>query len=462
MSKLPSEIEKLIENMELPAGVPADARDSIREAIESSRYLQLRMSKEIADGNLDGIAIRDRKGQLGHFDDAAKAVSIDVDVFRLYGNNRQQLGDALTFVMGHEVGHANTYADRQQALNTLKTAVRNGYWTEQPDGFVELTPMARDYIRFAGTDETRAEIEGWNAFASRVQDEPGALDREQLFERASRFTSLVKGDGAKYEFLNGVASKDALYLNYLTPDGKARTADAAAVSEQFFSPSLQAYYATQPLELAATYSRDFAKHTGQAPYETRINLKALGQTQQTLEAAGLDLDGKPFAVTDTSNGLNWIQLRGSGKPDKTPQPEQGVSPPRQLADQPDHPAFNDFERIRLAAQGSGRWGEEESRNIAASLLKRHTEDPLSQRLDQAVVGKPTKDGEVIVFAVYSPHGMQGPHFRTQVDGMQAAQEPAQRNLEQTEQIRQQQAQELAQQQAQQLDNPAHRGPHHSL
>jgi hypothetical protein len=462
MSKLPPEIEKLVGDIELPADVPANARDSVREAIESSHYLQRRMSNEMADGNLDGIVIRDRKGQLGHFDDRARAVSIDVDVFKLYGNNRQQLGDALTFVIGHEVGHANTRDDRQQALDTLKTTVRNAYWTEQSQGFVDLTPAAQEYIRFAGTDETRAEIEGWNAFASRVDGEPGELDRDQMFLRGSRFTNLVKDNGSNYAFLDGAASQDGFYLNYLAPDGKARTSDAKAVSELYFSPSLQAYYATLPLELGAAYSRDFAEHTRQDPYETRINLRALGQTQHTLEAAGLDLAGKPFAITDSSDGLNWIQLKSTGKPDKVPDLDREPAPHLQLADQPGHPAFNDFERIRLAALGSGRWNEDQCRSIAGSLLREYTADPISKRLDQCVVGNPTAKGEVNVFAVYSPFGDHGPNFRTHVEGNQAAQEPVQRNLEQVEQIRQQQTQDLLRQQTQQLDNPAQRGPSLSM
>jgi hypothetical protein len=132
-----------------------------------------------------------------------------------------------------------------------------------------------------------------------------------------------------------------------------------------------------------------------------------------------------------------------------------------LADQPENPSFSDFERIRSTAHASGRWNEEESRNIAASLLKEHAADPLCKHLHNVAVGVPTAKGEVNVFGIYSPFGDQGPHFATHVDGNQASKEQAQPNLEQVEQIKQQ-TQELVQQQARQLNNASQHGPHHSV
>lgn len=138
-----------------------------------------------------------------------------------------------------------------------------------------------------------------------------------------------------------------------------------------------------------------------------------------------------------------------------------LSQARALADQPENPSFGDFERIRSTALASGHWNAEESRNIAASLLKEHAADPLCKHLHNVAVGVPTERGEVNVFGVYSPFGAQGPHFTTRVDGNQASKEQAQSNLEQVEQIKQQQTQALAQQQVQQLSNPSRHGPHHS-
>lgn len=143
-------------------------------------------------------------------------------------------------------------------------------------------------------------------------------------------------------------------------------------------------------------------------------------------------------------------------------PDVQPLPARALADQPGNPGFRDFDLIRTTTLACERWSPEQAHNIAAALLKAHTEDPVCKRLDQCVVGNLTAKGDVNVFAVYSPFGAQGPNFWTHVNGDQAAQEPAQRNLEQVEQIKQQQAQELAQQQTQQLNNPSQRSSHLSI
>lgn len=139
-----------------------------------------------------------------------------------------------------------------------------------------------------------------------------------------------------------------------------------------------------------------------------------------------------------------------------------LSQARSLADQPENPSFSDFEHIRSTALASGRWNEEESRNIAASLLKEHAADPLCKHLHNVAIGVPTAKGNVNVFGVYSPFGDHGPHFTSRVDGHQASKDQAQPNLEQVEQIKQQQAQELAQQQTRQLNNPSQHGLHHSV
>ncbi|CEE19483.1 hypothetical protein XACS582_13560004 [Xanthomonas citri pv. citri] len=61
-----------------------------------------------------------------------------------------------------------------------------------------------------------------------------------------------------------------------------------------------------------------------------------------------------------------------------------------------------------------------------------------------------KDGAHNVIAVYAPFGMdKGPPFHAHVDGRQAAQEPAQQNLQQAEVLQQIQARQQAMEQTQQ-------------
>lgn len=124
-----------------------------------------------------------------------------------------------------------------------------------------------------------------------------------------------------------------------------------------------------------------------------------------------------------------------------------------LADQPSHPDHATFNRIHCGVLGTGQWDQEKSRNVASALYREQAADPLMQRVDR-VAGAMGRNGEQNVFAVYAPFGDGGPFLRASVDGREAAQQPAQQNLEQAEQARQQ----LARQQSQEQDQPLQRGP----
>lgn len=123
-----------------------------------------------------------------------------------------------------------------------------------------------------------------------------------------------------------------------------------------------------------------------------------------------------------------------------------------LADNSSHSDFDTFDRIHQWVRGTGRWNDDESRNVASALYREQASDPMIQRVDR-VVGALGKDGAENVFAVYAPHGDMGPFLRVHVDGREAVQQPAQPNLEQADQIRQeqvrQQQMELQQQKEQQ-------------
>lgn len=135
-----------------------------------------------------------------------------------------------------------------------------------------------------------------------------------------------------------------------------------------------------------------------------------------------------------------------------PEPESRAPQHAPRADHPTHVDNAAYERIRGTVQASGRWSEEENRNISANLLQAHKADPLSQRLDKVVVGNPLANGDVHVFAVYQPWGDKEPRFLTSVNATEAAKAPADKSLDQVEQ--------LSRQQAASLDGPGapNRGP----
>lgn len=108
---------------------------------------------------------------------------------------------------------------------------------------------------------------------------------------------------------------------------------------------------------------------------------------------------------------------------------------------PDHAAFGS---IRGVVAADGRWNAEQCDNISAQLLCRHKADPLSHAIDRVAIGRPTANGEVHVFAMYSPAGERGPHFHAQVEAHQAARVPAAQSFDQLAQIGAQQSQQQSQ------------------
>lgn len=127
-----------------------------------------------------------------------------------------------------------------------------------------------------------------------------------------------------------------------------------------------------------------------------------------------------------------------------------------LADDLAHPDHCTFNKIHDWVSKTGQWDENKSRNVAASLYKEQVAYPLLQRVDK-VAGGTGRNGEENVFAIYAPVGDKPPMFQASIDGREAAQQPAQQNLQQAKQIKQQQVQQQQLDQQQQRDQ-VQKGP----
>jgi hypothetical protein len=145
-----------------------------------------------------------------------------------------------------------------------------------------------------------------------------------------------------------------------------------------------------------------------------------------------------------------VTAPGRGKEQEAEPAQEKAGPGPVLADNPAHADHHTFQQIHSWVCGTGNWGEEESRNVSASLYRQQVEDSLVRRVDK-VGGGLGQDGAQNVFAVYAPYGDKGPFFHAHVDGRAAAQEPAQQNLQQAQVLQQTQARQQAQEQTPQQE-----------
>lgn len=92
----------------------------------------------------------------------------------------------LTFVMGHEVQHglnaAAKHAERTRFIEDITRIARSGGPT-----YDYTAPLAR-YQQAARTDEAKAQIAGWNATLSELQQGSPGANLPEMFELANRTT----------------------------------------------------------------------------------------------------------------------------------------------------------------------------------------------------------------------------------------------------------------------------------
>lgn len=180
-------------------------------------------------------------------------------------------------------------------------------------------------------------------------------------------------------------------------------------------------------------------------------------TAEELRQAKAEL-GQPAMAHVPTLGAVSVTGPGRSKEQEAEPAQEKAAPGLLLADNPSHPDHSTYQQIHSWVRGTGNWNDEETRNVSAALYKQQVDDPLLQRVDK-VTGGLGKDGAHNVFAVYAPHGMGvAPMFHAHVDGRQAAQEPAQQNLQQAEAIQQTQVRQQAMEQTQQQNVQQEQGP----
>ncbi|WP_340650063.1 XVIPCD domain-containing protein [Pseudoxanthomonas winnipegensis] len=461
-------IERMLQESEQQSSLSPSAVKDLREAVESSPYLVGVMTKAIDNGDLRHIRFAHTPNEGGHYSQEEKAISVNADV--LQRPARSERIDQLTGVLGHESGHAlmarsneiSTYKLSYQIDEALKEGARYG------DATVDITPMAKEYVSASRQNEALAELVSMNAVASRVKHQDGEVSEAELLRRLDPTTPCVTNG----RLAPGI-QMDVRGLQHTDNRISSPAVEAVAICQFDRSGNslgtlgrsdYNAFYLSYVVSAGATVSRDLDRASSQPIPSLGLNLKELGATAEEIQAAGVSLggQGKAFGFTDTSGGqlrpseVRQVGKGDAGQPDLAP---QSISRGRAvLADNPAHPDHSTYQQIHAWVKGTGNWNDEESRNVTASLYKQQVDDALVKRVD-AVTGGLGKDGAHNVFAVYAPHGVGvAPMFHAHVDGRQAAQEPAQQNLQQAEVLQQTQTRQQALEQTRQQAPQQEQGP----
>lgn len=502
MNGIDPSIRPLLDELAKQDGLPPNAIEDLEDVIRGSPYLANAMSFAFDNGTLNRLAISSRPNEGGSYVSYAGLINLDPSNFNTeQWPNKQQRLDNLTVYLGHETGHAllaNAQGNQEKQLD--KEIVAGITAASHAKTTANLTEPVARYMDYMRRNEAAAEMVGMNSLVSRTTD-GGAhrFNRQDFLKRIEGSTLCVEGGVlAKGIHLprDGIQTPgDSMSSPAIEAIAKCHS-DRASNLGQHGDTGYRELYGATAIQTIHAAQQDYGFVHGKTRHvpDIALDMTKLQLDPRQLERAGLNLrgEGNVLSYIDISNGghksesVSHSRLShrtetppvepdsklGSppGPSDKTetPSKEPGSalpSPPRppMRADHHQHPDYPAFNAIRAAVRADGRWNDEQSDNVAADLLRAHKADPLSHRLDRVVVSNQTPTGEANVFAIYAPHGNRDPIFTSHVDANVSAQIPAQRNLDQVEQINQQQAQDRAQTQQQaetQTHSGARMGPSH--
>lgn len=469
MTDVRKEIRPLIEEFARQPDLPPNAAADLETAIASSSYLSSIMADVIESGALTRFRLTKDPHQSGRYSSESDTIYLQADNFSVAERkNRTQRLDNLSVVIGHETGHALLAdAEYKERLRLQFDSVESIREASRDNTAANLTLPTERYLNFMRRNEAMAEMIGMNSLASRVtHDNNGVFDESLFMSRAEPMAPCVtRGIGGKLQLASGIElTKDGYQL---VGDGKFGVSpsldamshcytDGANDIGQHGKSGYQTYNGAHVIRALASMQSDYARGTSMHVPEIELDMRRLKLDSRLIEEAGVNLGGKgrSFDYVDISDGKRrHDSISHTRDAPNTPTPRAEMATTSQaspvLASHPSHPDYKAFETIHSTVAADGRWNAEQSINIAAALLREHKADPLSRRLDRVVIGNTTAQGETNAFAVYAPHGDKDPFFTTRVEMNAAARIPAERSLEQVEQINLQRAQEKTQ--SQQVD-----------
>jgi hypothetical protein len=416
VSKLPPQLRHLTDEL------PPKERADIEAAIASSPYLQQRMLESVRIGQLEHIRITDAGiNEGGHYDDRKNTIHISPNIFSRtdFKNDAVARLDALTSILGHENGHALYAKEAEKTLYFVTGSVSEQIRDAGPGGSVDLTPYVGMFQQSARRDEALAEIEGWNALASRLNhlsDEP--VSRKDMLDRAASTTACIKESGGALTLARGIVlDPDMSMSDWRIP--KHGLANLEPVAACHFDNSGKSLGRGGAANYANYYGAYLIEQIGQDtdawqnPPTIKLDMAKLGLDKAQLESTGLNLGGRDLHFYDISGGRQRpVVVRHSGdgvtgRPDIEPELAQRPSPAQQsMMSEAGHPAHGMYAQALAALRASrnipaGTFTEHEEQVLAAGIVAKaltQSDVPLRPRVDHAVL---SRDGSMVI-------GVQGP------------------------------------------------------
>lgn len=450
---LPTEVQALLDRTRAQGGFTAAQLRDIEAAIRSSEPLQRYIRVAISNDSLNHLAFaRKAEGMAGYYDSTGKVVHLTP---LAWGDdprhNRSQKLDILTGTLGHEVGHAVLQNVERTVYRQLNHDLNNANYAglQAP---IQHTPSIARYISAMRTQESYAEIMGWNAVHGRVKQELGnAYTNNAFLSRVAPTTHCVT-DSKPPKPAPGI---------HLLPDGSLPLGKNAPNQKDTLEAVAQCHFDREPKPgrglsgLGADYNyRNYYAaaavnvlarlQTPRGVEKTlRLDFESQGLSPAQMEQAGIQLGGAGNTIRyEMLRGERIVgsgQLRDIGRPRSHGSPDnwiEALQQPASLAEAfpPSHPQHGLYQAIK------SKLPEQTSQDRLAQI----TADAHAQGMREA------KDLQAVLVVGETVHVLSHiPGFRSKTDLNQPPPtlEQSQQQIEATQQ--QQQALEMQRQEQQQ-------------
>ena len=417
--------------------------ENLRNLIDRSPALKSDIQQSLADGNLKDIKLFEGNVNNTGAEYSRKNQRILIPEEHLANaHTPHRYDEEMIFKLGHEIRHAMDRTNGTQDNDRFNNEV----WriSETPGGRHDYTQVVADFIKNSREGESYAHIGGFNAISSMVRAQNPNATLKDLYEaHPARMGDFIEVTGTfrkNYALKEGISIDENLQMPY-----SATNVDAMK-THYFDTPAEEA-------KLGPSKNWDYRHYYANEAFR-RIGIAE--QEVATFRRDNGEPDAKPAEVTADLRelGLDPNKIRPEHQMIDTPttQPQATRDGSMQMIERLTPQDRDIFDRGVAAVQARGGYSEDQARNIAAAGVLAFNESRTTlQAHDVGAYGDRLR-------ITYMPHGQdREPNFPVDVRLSDAAHVPAERSLQQSEQLTQQRAQEHARQQEQQFSQGQQQG-----